>query len=146
LKVFLSTILLCLSTISSAQTDSSSIYYKALKYYCLHLDSIKSADNILFIEDLNGVFATEFNSVGKRNVIFLTTSNIKKIYKQYGKSIKHVTINPAQVVEDIIQIKFVPYFKVNPNSKIWERRKRAHSYRLITDSCSIQIEPSKKGI
>jgi hypothetical protein len=139
LKNLLSLAFIFVCTISSAQTDSSSIYYQALKYYSLHLDTIKSSDSIIFIEDRNSVFETEFKSIGSRNVIFLTTLNVKQIYKRNGNEIKHLTINSAQVSGDIIEVRFVPYFKVNPNRKIWGNRKKG-KFLSLDDWITVQFK------
>lgn len=124
MKGLLSIAVIFTFTVSFAQTDSSSIYYQALSYYNIHLDKLQSSDTIIFIDNGNNVFDTEFNSVGNRDVIFLTSTNIKEIYEAFGKRIKHLSIQPAQVLGDTLEIRFVPYFKINPSKRLWGKIKK----------------------
>lgn len=91
------------------------------------------------MDDRNNVFDTEFNSIGNRSIIFLTDANTNKIYKDFGKRIKHLAVKPAQVNGDIIQIRFIPYFKVNPNTKLWGKRKKGE-FLSFEDWITVQFK------
>lgn len=99
-----------LTTASFGQTDTTSIYSIALKYYNIHLDKANSGTTEIFIENNNGITDKLPGQVGNRQVIIVTWENQKDIYTKHDNKLRHVKIFPARTKEDLIEINFTPYF------------------------------------
>ena len=95
---------------SFGQEDTTSIYYKALFYYDLDLDSAKSQKTEIFIENNNGITDKFPAQIGNRKVTILDWSNQKEVYNKNNNKIIHVKIFPARIKDNIIEIRFIPYF------------------------------------
>lgn len=92
------------------QRDSSDIYYKALEYYLLHLDSIDSKTNELFIEEAVGMTTGFPKQIRQRTITIITWDNKKEIYRSHNDKIQHIVISPATLVDNKILIQFNPLF------------------------------------
>ena len=103
-------ILLLISTINSfGQEDSTSIYYKAIFFYNLQLDSAKSHETEIFIENNDGITDKLPAQIGSRKITILNWNNQKQIYNKNNNKIMHVKASPAQTKDNIIEIIFTPY-------------------------------------
>jgi hypothetical protein len=103
-------VLVCTPIKSIAQSDSTNIYYQALKYYNRHLDEIKSAEKEIFVDKDPGFTEKLPKKIGNRKVTILTASNSRDHYKRNKNKIKYVKISLGEIIEDKIDIKFLPHY------------------------------------
>lgn len=110
MKTGILSILVLLTTACSGRVDTASIYSIALKYYNTQLDKLKSETTEIFIESNTGITEKLPGKIGNRQVTILTWENQKDIYAKHNNKIRHVKIFPAGTKDDLIEVRFTPYF------------------------------------
>jgi hypothetical protein len=95
---------------SFGQTDSTNLYFQALKYYNEYLDKHCPDEKEIYIEANNGITEKLPGQIGQRTVTIMTSENQKGIYTRNGNKIRHVKMFPARTKDSLIEINITPYF------------------------------------
>lgn len=110
MKIVLLNVFVFSFILAKGQTDSTNIYYQAIKYYNVYLEELRSSERDIFIEKNRELTEMLPSTIGNRNIILLTLANSTDQHKKNRNRIKYIKVFPGEIREDKVSVKLIPHY------------------------------------